>query len=170
MSRTTLYILCGIPYAGKSTLTKELAKRYGFKITSMDDIMEEKKMDSGTMTQDDWNEAYSEGYERLKKNLKEGYSTILDLGNLKRSERNTARSIAESLGVSHQLIYINTPVEKIMKRRLRNQETKERGHLEEASMKRALDMFQEPTEDENPITYNQEMDLGRWIKENIETN
>lgn len=170
MIKTTLYVLCGIPYAGKSTLTKELVKRFGFKVTSMDEVMDEKHMDSETMTQEDWNEVYSEGYERLKKNLQEGSSTILDLGNLKRSERNTARAIAESLGAGSKLIYINTPVEEIMARRSRNQETRERGHLEEVSMKRALDMFQEPTEDENPIVYNQETNLDQWVKDNIETN
>jgi broad-specificity NMP kinase len=30
MSEPTLYILCGLPFAGKTTLAKELVKHFGF--------------------------------------------------------------------------------------------------------------------------------------------
>lgn len=167
MKNTTLCILCGLPYSGKTTLTKELVKRFGFKVVSMDDVMDEKGLDPVTMTQEDWNKVYSEGYERLKEYLAEGQSVILDLGNLKKSERNTAKAIAESKRADYKLIYINTPVEEIKSRRLGNVETKERGHLEDETMDSALKMWEEPTADENPILYSQDINLDNWIKENI---
>lgn len=167
MKNTKLYIMTGLPYSGKSTLTKKLVERFSFSVASMDEVIDENNFEIAEMTQEDWNYVYSEGYERLKKMLTEGKTVVLDLGNLKRSERDTARRIAESMDIPYKLIYVNTPPEEIKRRRLQNIETKERGHLEDVSMERALNMFQEPTEDENPIIYNQDMDLEKWIKENI---
>lgn len=168
MNKTTLYTMTGLPYSGKTTLTKELVNRFNFKVVSMDDVMDEKGYDPETMSQNNWNAVYSEGYEKLKQYLREGQSTILDLGNLKKSERQTAREIAESLGAKYKLIYINTPLEEIKRRRLLNQQTKERGHLEDATMERALNMWEESTPNEKPIIYNQQLNLEKWIKDNID--
>lgn len=167
MSEQTLYIMTGLPYAGKSTLTKELVQRFGFKIASVDEVLEEKDYDIEKMTQEDWNYAYSEAYRRLKEYLTTGISVILDIGNLKKSERETARSIAKNLNIKHRLIYVNTTPEQIRERWLKNQETKERGRLEDVSLKRALDMFEPPTPDENPVIYNQQINLEEWINQNI---
>src|SRR4051812_35820024 len=102
-----LYILAGLPYSGKTTLTKELLNRFGFFKVSMDDVIDEKGLEVEHMTQEDWNSVYSEGYEKLKKLLQEDKTVILDLGNLKRSERQTAKNIAKSLGKNFKLIYLN---------------------------------------------------------------
>ena len=80
MTKPTLYILTGLPYSGKTTLTNELVKRFGFKTASVDDVMDERGLDSDTMVQEDWNAVYSEAYERLKVNLTKGDSVIFDMG------------------------------------------------------------------------------------------
>jgi len=165
-----LYILTGLPYSGKTTLTRELVGRFGFSSVSMDDIMDEKGYEVEEMTQEDWNTVYSEGYEKLKKLLSEGKTVVLDLGNLKRSERKTAKQIAESLNISSKLIFLNVPIDEIRKRWERNEQAKERGQLEEVTLKRALDMFETPSPEENYITYNQSLNLDGWIKDNITTS
>jgi len=167
MTKPTLYILTGLPYSGKTTLTNELIKRFGFKTASVDGVMDERGLDSDTMVQKDWNEVYSEAYERLKANLARGNSVVFDMGHLKFSERKSSRQMAESLGIKYKLIYINTSLDEIQKRRIQNETTKERGQLSDYGMKVALSQFQEPTADENPIIYNQQMNLDNWIKENI---
>lgn len=166
--KTKLYIMCGLPYSGKSTLTKKLVEKFNFSVASMDEVIDERGFEITEMAQEDWNYVYTQGYERLKNMLSEGKTVILDLGNLKRSERDTARRIAESMDILYKLIYVNTPIEEIRRRRLKNTETKERGHLEDISMERALNMFNEPKEDENPILYNSEMNLEKWIEANID--
>ncbi|OGG17670.1 hypothetical protein A2721_03125 [Candidatus Gottesmanbacteria bacterium RIFCSPHIGHO2_01_FULL_47_48] len=168
MSKLTVYILTGLPYSGKTTLIRELVKRFGFKVASMDEIMNEKHMDPDTMSMDDWGKVYSEGYNRLKKYLSEGYSAVLDCGNLKRNERETPKQIAESLGANWRLIYLNISKEEAKERWMKNHSTKERDELTDQTMNAALDMFVEPTPDEGAIIYNQQMDLDQWIKENID--
>lgn len=168
MLKQYLYILTGLPYSGKTTLRNELVKRFHFTVASVDEQIDKKEFKVEQMTQEDWNLVYSLAYDELKTLLSEGKTVILDIGNLKRSERDTARRIAESVGVAYKLIYVNSSKEIISQRRFRNLQTKERGHLVDVTMERAVNMFEEPTADENPVFYNQNMDLDKWIAGNIE--
>lgn len=163
----TLYILCGLPYSGKTTLTKELVRRFGFAVVSVDDIMDKYQMHSDTMSQEDWNKVYSEGYNNLKGLLKKGKTVILDVGNLKRSERNAARDIAKSLRVQYKLIYLDASEKEIKQRFHKNAQTNDREQLSDSTLDVALNMFQEPTEDENPIVYNESIDLDKLIDMNV---
>jgi predicted kinase len=168
MSLQTLYILTGLPYAGKSTLRKRLIDRYGLSYVSVDELIDRRNLDTEVMTQDDWNSVYSETLEGLKYRLANGENVIVDIGNLKRSERDAVRSIGAEYSVDPKLIYINTTKEEILNRRSRNEETQERGQLTESLLNRAFDMFEEPQADESPIIYNQEIDLDEWLQVNIE--
>lgn len=164
----TLYIFCGLPYAGKTTLRKALVKRFGFDVVSIDEIMKDHGMwDKEKVTQEDWDIAYSETYKILKKLLKKGKNVIFDSGALEFHEREVARQIAEDAGSVHKLIYVNTPRDEIIKRRSENEKTKVRGHVKDYLFKRTLGMFEEPSSNENPIIYNAQMNLENWIKNNI---
>lgn len=167
-NKTRVYILTGLPYAGKTTLRNELVKQFGFSVASVDEEIDKHGFQVEQMTQNNWNLVYSQAYDKLKQLLNEGKTVILDNGNLKRSERDAARQIAESKGSFYKLIYINTSKEVVFERRQRNLRTKDRGHLADISTKSALGIFQEPTADEKPIFYNQDMNLDEWIKKNID--
>lgn len=163
-----LYILAGLPYSGKTTLRKELVKRLNFDYVSVDEIMKIRDMwRAGHPTQGDWNEAYSEAYKKLKELLKQSKNVVLDIGNLEFQERETARQIAEAQGAEHKLIYVKTPMEEIMKRRKENETTRLRGHLENNLLQSAIDKFDEPTTEENPLIYNSKENLDEWIKHNF---
>ncbi len=157
--------MCGLPFSGKTTLQKELVKRFRFQVVSVDQVMDEKDMwREGHPLQEDWNVAYSEAYRQIKECLKEGKTVIFDCANLPFHERENARKIADSLGFTHKLIYVNTPKEEILRRRQKNEKTKERGQLDQEMMENALKMFDEPTESEHPIIYNHHVDLDKWIE------
>ncbi len=163
----TLYIITGLPYAGKSTLTKKLVEKFNFTVTSVDKFLDTKDFKSDTMSQADWDLVYSEAYKELELYLRENKDVIFDGGSLKKSERETLREIAKKSNANSKLIYVSAPSEKIKERWLENQTTKERGHLEENSLNTAFDMFEEPTPDENPIVYTEGTDFNVWSKENI---
>lgn len=167
MNKQTLYIITGLPYSGKTTLTNELVKRFHFTVASVDEVLEKGNYVVELMTQQDWDCVYSKAYTRLKRCLGGGKTTIFDGGSLKRSERETIRRIAESMNVTAKLIYVNTSKDEIRRRWLKNQKTKVRDHLGEKSMNFAFKLFEEPSSNENPILYYQKMDLGRWIEDNI---
>ena len=164
----TLYTITGLPYSGKTTLRKELIKHIDFELVSIDNIMDKSNMwREGHPTQDDWDKAYSVAYEQLKTYLKANEDVVFDGGSLKFSERETQRNIAKKYGARHKLIYINTPRYEIIKRRLRNQKTKERGDLTDSEMEKAFNMFEEPRVNETPLEYSTPEDLKDWIGENL---
>ena len=167
MKDSTLYILTGLPYCGKSTLTKELLKKYDIEVGSVDIQIDKHKFDVDDMTQKDWDLVYSEAYEDVKQKLREGKSVLFDMGHLKLSERNTARAIAEEARAKHKLIYVNTPKEEIEKRWARNEQINTRGQLSRKALDKAYSFWQEPKDAEKPIIYNQNMDLDKWAEKNI---
>ncbi len=168
MSKQMFYIITRLPYAGKTTLANELAKRFNFTICSVDEVLDEEKRIVEKMTQEDWNHVYSKAYEKLKKCLSEGKTVIFDGASLKRSERKTQKRIAKSMNVPSKLVYVNTPKKEIKQRWLDNQKNKKRDQLAEKTLNLALNMFEEPQPEEEPIIYNQNMSLDQWIKSNLE--
>jgi predicted kinase len=165
-----LFILCGLPYAGKTTLHQELETRTGAgaQVVWVDSIMSERNMwREGHPTQQDKEEALSEAYRRVGIHLQDGKTVLLDSTFLSFSEREFARNFANGVGVKHHLIYVNTPKEEILKRRQQNEITKTRGQVSVASMEKAFTLFEEPKEHEQPILYNANMNLDDWIQQNF---
>jgi len=162
-----LYIITGLPFSGKSTLAKELVKRFQFERTSVDKMMNKQHLEAQYMSQSDWNLVYSEAYQELELLLKLGKTVVFDGGSLLKSERDRLKKIAEMCGVPWKLIYVNTPKEEIIKRRKRNLKTKERDQLTDEVMNKAFSMFEEPQIDENFILFNSKINLKEWIKKNI---
>lgn len=165
-SKQVLFILTGRSFAGKTTLRKELVKRFGFSVASVDLNIVRHKMHVPQMSQKDWDLVYFETYEMLKKSLREGKTTIHD-GNLQRSERDTVRAIAQDFKVPYKLIYINTDEKEVRKRWKENQKIKNGRKMDEKSFNIAQEKFEEPTVDENPIIYSKEMELEEWIIKHV---
>lgn len=162
-----LYIITGLPFAGKSTLAKELMKRFDCERTSVDKMMNKRHLEAQFMSQDDWDLVYREAYEELETLLRLGKTVAFDGGTLLKSERNTVRTIAEKCGVPFKLIFVDTPKEVIIKRRQKNLVTNERDHIVDEVMDTAFNMFEEPTEDEMPIPYHESDDLDQWVKDTL---
>lgn len=162
-----LYIVTGLPYAGKTTLIKKLIERFGLVSVSVDQFIEKENLDVKNMNQKDWDRVYIQAYVGLKKLLISDKSVLFDGGSLKRSERDTLKKIAGEAGVKWKMIWVNTPEETIRGRWNNNQTTRERDQLEKEVLEKAMKMFEEPTPDEYYITFNSGMDFEEWVKSNI---
>jgi predicted kinase len=162
-----LYIVTGLPYAGKSVLSRELVRRFDFAYASVDDEITSGGYDVTTMDQEDWNDVYSRAFEKLETLLRAGQTVVFDGASLKRSQRESLRDTAQRCGAEPLLVYVDTPPEEVAARRRRNLATQERAHLRDETMATALDMFEEPTAAERPVAYNSGLDLDRWVVDNI---
>ena len=168
MPKNRLYILCGLPYSGKTTLTKKLVELNGWQPVSVDAIMKRENMwRKGHPTQADWDFAYSEAYRQIEKYLTTGENVIFDCANLPKHERQNPKNIAAKLGYESKLIYLNISREEILNRRQANEISQERGQLDEGQMNEAFRLFEEPTTDEEPIIYDRRLDLTKWTKEKL---
>ena len=165
-----LYILCGIPFSGKTTLASELVKRFGFIRIDLDEIKFElfgaDKKD-GDMDKRDWNYVYEEMYKRIDTELKAGKTVIHDTGNFTKKERSEVRQIADRLGIETITIFTETPVEVARQRLVVNKNTHLRFDVDQKVFESTLAEMQSPTADENPILFHYNESVETWINENF---
>ena len=167
MDKPKLYIVTGLPYSGKSVLSRELVRRFDFGYAAVDDEITNGGHDVTTMDQEEWNDVYTRAFEKLETMLRAGRTVVFDGASLKRTERQSLRDTAQQCGAVPLLVYVDTPPEVTAARRRQNMTTQERAHLHDETMSKALSMFEEPTAVERPVVYNAGLDLDRWVEENI---
>lgn len=166
-----LYILCGIPLSGKSTLATELVKRFGFTRIDLDEIKFElygtHKKDSG-MIERDWNYVYEEMYKRVDAELKTGRTVIHDTGNFTKKERNEVRQIADRLGTQTITIFLDTPPDIVRERLVKNRNTNQRFDVDQKDFESTVAEMEPPSADENPILFHHNESVEEWVKDNFE--
>ena len=116
----SLIILCGIPFSGKSTLSKKLSSDLNFSVVDLDDIKFERfgnEIRDEEINQSGWNEIYQKMYQEIENLLKAGNSVIHDTGNFTIYERSLINNIAKKLQKNFVTILVDTP-EKVAKERL----------------------------------------------------
>ena len=155
----TLYILCGLPFAGKTALANALARRLNLTVVSLDHV----KQDEGFFTSDhdvpdaEWPGIYDVVHASLLMPLRLGSSVVYDADNLKRHQRDELRELARSRGFETRLIYVAAPEATL----------RQRAGDASRTVDRALAVFEEPSQDEGALTYAPTQDVERWIKTNF---
>ena len=147
----TLYMITGLPYAGKSTLARSFAAR-GLSVASFDAVMDAAGLSPESMSADDWDSVYSTTYAQLAALLVSG-DAVLDGGTLLRSERDTAREIAASVGAETILIAAEASAAEVRRRWRANGLDAKRGQLPRETLEWALEMFEPPSPEERPLTW-----------------
>ena len=144
MNRPHLYILCGLPFAGKSTLARELVKSGDFALVDMDAINSERGLglDGQPISPDDWDITYAEFYRRIDWLLAAGQSVIADAANFIRAQRDQLRALAEKYYAQSIVIYVNLPAAVVRERWQRNRQSGQRYDVRDEDFAHVLDNFQ----------------------------
>jgi predicted kinase len=155
----TLFILCGLPYAGKSHVVNELLKQTSIELVSIDRIFTAKGYDWDTQnlpTESEWSAIFAESYAAVRSALEQGKGVLYDSTNQTKASRDALRAIAAEEGANVRVLYVKTPIETIWKRWEENQRTHSRPQVSRALVQMTIDMFEEPNEDENVIVIENE--------------
>ena len=144
----TLFLICGLPGAGKTTLAKTL----------------EETQHALRLTPDEWMaKIVGDGFDEEKRSAVEaimweigqrclslGVNVILDFGFWSRTERDDYRARAKKIGAHTELFYLNVPLEEILRRlHARNETAPENTfHVTEAQLRLWSSMFEVPADDE----------------------
>jgi predicted kinase len=146
----TIYLLCGLPGAGKTTLARRL----------------ERELPALRLTEDEWvtglfppESAHDDGVRDAIKNVQWetalraialGVDVVLDWGLWGRAERDDYRARAAALGVQTKLIYLEVSREELLRRlALRNAALPpDTFHVTERDLDEWTAWFQPPTPDE----------------------
>lgn len=162
-----LVAMCGIPFAGKSTVARELAGRCGFALVSVDAIVVELGIDLGVDAgnQRGWARAMAEGFARTRARLARGESVVFDNANHTRRNRDRCRRIAGQVGAVFQLVWMDVPVEVARGRLLANRACPARGNVPDASFREIVDRFEPPLDEPDMIRFRPGMAIDEVIRQ-----
>ncbi len=156
-SHRTLFVLCGFPYAGKSFVAEQLLEHADLRFVSIDDIFHVHGFDWNSNTLPDantWEQIFRESYEQAKQALMDGKNVLYDSTNQAVSSRDNLREIARSVEADTKVIHVKSSIETVWKRWEKNQESQSRSIVSKDLVQMTIDMFEEPTEEENTIIVN----------------
>lgn len=167
----TLYICCGIPFSGKSTLAKQMVSLKGFTHIDLDEIKFElfgQNIKDDAIDKQGWDRIYMDMYQRIKNELEMGNTVIHDTGNFTLKERNRVRNIADKLGIPAITIYVQTKTPVAKKRLLSNRTSKERFDVSDKDFESTVKEMEPPTEAETHLVYTPSDPMDEWIHKHIQ--
>ena len=165
-----LYLFCGIPFAGKTTLAKKVASRFGYTRIDLDEVKFEllgNDVNDETIDQSSWDPIYQEMYHRIDNALKRGETVIHDTGNFTIYERELVRKIGQKLGIEVITVFVDTPTKVAHQRLLENRQKNNRFDISEKSFESAVAEMEPPALDEKQIIFAENEDIDTWIKKNF---
>jgi predicted kinase len=154
--KPTLYLLCGLPGSGKTTVAKRLEQETPALRLTVDEWMAPLYGTSicEPNTLDRWNDAH-ERVEKIQWQIAEralllGVNVVLDFGVWSREEREDFRTRAAALGARSELIFLDEPLD-VLKERVKARNMAP-GHsaypISESDLEEWSALFQRPSEDE----------------------
>ncbi len=148
----TLFLICGLPGSGKTTLAKQLEHTYSALRLCPDEWISAILADvSNTIEMDRLRTPVeSVQWEVAKRALTLGINVILENGFWSREERDSYRAQADSLGANVKLIYLNVDRDELWARLKKRNENLPQGSfaVREDQLDLWLGWFQPPTVDE----------------------
>jgi predicted kinase len=161
-----LLVTCGLPFSGKSTLSRALARQLGIAHVEVDALHAANGLRAGIdpIERADWIAAYQRGYAELEALLPEGRSVVFDAVSYRRLQRNRVRRVAERLGVPATVVLLDVSVDQARSRLERNRLTRERVNVPMESFLEVAGGMQWPDPDEAVIRYSPDEPLAEWVE------
>jgi predicted kinase len=164
-----LYILCGLPFAGKSTLARQLAPALGFAVVEMDAVNSERGLglNRALITPEQWTTTYEVCYRRLGEALGHGRPVIFDAPSFTRAQRAALRELARRRGAAALVIHVDIPAATARERWLRNRETELRYDVRDEDFAHVVENFEAPGVDEAAVCYDGSIPVVEWVRRNL---
>lgn len=164
---STLYIMSGLPFSGKTTISKKIADVLGIKRISFDEVWNETKNIPGKNEIEKWKFISQKCEDLIVDELNNNRSVVYDNLGDRPNNRDKMRQLAITNKANFKIIYINISKEESIKRQLENI-TKQDHHLvSDKNFNNALLNFEIPSPSENPIIFNPSQDIDDWIHINL---
>jgi predicted kinase len=161
-----LYVMCGLPFAGKSTLARRLVDMFGWTYISMDAINDEfgQGFNGAAISAEGWDKTYSEAYRRIGEALRAGQTVVYDAPNHLRVQRDDVKVIASTHHAEMTVILVDVPAQVATERWQRNRETVQRPDVRDDDFMLVIGQFEPPTSDERVLRYDQSLPLEKWLQ------
>ena len=164
--RPVVYVLCGVPFAGKSTLARAMAARLGAVHLEIDVVVRELDLggEGGHLARAAWVAAYREAQRRLDRLLADGRSVVYDATNFRRLMRARVRAIVAARGADAVTVLVVPPPAEVAAQRARNRREPTRPDVPETAFTEVAAGFQPPMPDEEAVAYDGTEPMDAWIE------
>jgi predicted kinase len=160
-----VYLMCGLPYAGKTTLARAIAARTGAAVVSLDDINAERGLHgAGDLPVAEWAETHRLALERTAALMREGRAVVVDDTHCYRWLRDDHRRQAAEHGYATQVVLLDVPFADCMDRAREGGRARD---LEVGMLFRIAQEFEAPTLDERALVYDGAQPPAAWAEENL---
>jgi predicted kinase len=163
-----MYILCGLPFAGKSTLARAWAAQRGCAHIEIDAINTARGLGlaGAALTPAEWDETYRLAFEQLAAVLRSGRSAISDAANYTSMQREQLRALASDAGATSFTIFVDVSAEEARRRWLTNRAAgaTARNDVRDDDFQNVLDHFEPPVPDEHAIRFDDTTPLVDWFR------
>jgi len=155
-----LLIVCGLPFAGKTTMSKELARKLDHTVhVEIDQINTERGLglDGQAVPLVEWPTTYEIAYGRADFALQSGQSVIFDATNYSRAQRDVLRMKARRAGAESVVVFVDVPESECRARWQANRQTGERYDVRDEDFENVVSRFDPPGAGEQVIIFVQGM-------------
>lgn len=158
-----LFVLCGLPFAGKSTMGRALHERLGVSHVEVDRYLGG-SVGGQRVGRPEWIDAYRLAYREVETELAAGRSVVFDAVGYRRVQRERARRIAAAYGVVVAVIFLDVTLDEARARLAANRERRTRRDVPTDDFLEVAEGLQPPLPDEEPVLrYRPDEPLDYWI-------
>lgn len=164
-----LIIICGLSFAGKTTLADSICAEFGFPQVDVDVTMDDlfgPGVDDSELSHEQWVAIYRQTDARIAKHLRNGESVIDASRNFRKEERDGARHIAGSVGADTVVVYVDAPEWLVRQRWVEDRVTQARRDVSDDGFEEIIAVMEPPSDDERPIVFHHDAGIGTWVEAN----
>ena len=169
-STSTLVVICGISFAGKTTLARAITERLGHVEIDVDVVGARlyglPVGNSAALDGLDFDRIYDEADKDIERLLTSGVSVVDASRNFTRIERVRARELAERANARLVTVFVDTSESVARQRRNENKRSGSRGDITDDQFEEIVRVFQPPAEDERPLLFGAGDDVDAWVVAN----
>ena len=159
-----LYLLCGMPFSGKTTLGKCVAQYLNSPYISLDEINEARGLFGGNgIAVEEWEKTHSLAMQQLQDLMQSGEDIVLDDTSCFRWLRDRFRNFGSHYGYQTIIIFLDISLSKIWNRIEENEKTQARHQVKQDIIQEMAKTFEYPQHDEATIKYTGEQIIEEWL-------
>ena len=164
---STLYVMSGLPFSGKSTVSKEISHHLGIKRISFDEVWVNSPYIPGDNDIEKWQYISQKCEDLVVEELINNRGVIYDNLGDRFEHREKMRQLAKNNNADFKLIYIDISKEESIRRRMQNITKKDHHSVSDENFNNALSTFEIPTSSEHPIIFTPDQNIEEWITQNL---